>query len=257
ILVKVEISDLKFSYNSVPVLENLNFRIEAGEILAIVGPNASGKTTLLKCMNRTLKPNRGTVLIDDVRLDNLDKKDIAKKMGHVPQNEGKSFPTTVFDTVLMGRKPHGSWKPGERDLEAASEIICRLDLQDIAMRDVGEISGGQRQKVRIARALAQDPEVLLLDEPTSSLDLKHQLEVLNIVREQMEDGISTAMALHDLNLALKYSDKILMLKEGQIFAAGGKEVVTSRNIESVYGVSVAIEERAGQPLVIPEEPLTN
>ncbi|MBS3825960.1 ABC transporter ATP-binding protein, partial [Candidatus Bipolaricaulota bacterium] len=143
------------------------------------------------------------------------------------------------------------------DLEATSEIICKLDLQDIAMRDVGEISGGQRQKVRIARALAQDPEVLLLDEPTSSLDLRHQLEVLNIVREQMEDGISTAMALHDLNLALKYSDKILMLKEGQIFAAGGKEVVTSRNIESVYGVSVAIEERAGQPLVIPEEPLTN
>ncbi|MEF8850703.1 MAG: ABC transporter ATP-binding protein, partial [Candidatus Bipolaricaulota bacterium] len=240
---KVEISDLKFSYNSVPVLENLNFRIDSGEILAIVGPNASGKTTLLKCMNRTLKPNRGTVLIDDVRLDNLDKKDIAKKMGHVPQSDSKSFPSTVFDTVLMGRKPHGSWKPGEGDLEATSEIISKLDLQDIAMRDIGEISGGQRQKVRVARALAQEPGVLLLDEPTSSLDLRHQLEVLNIVKEQVEDGISAAMALHDLNLALKYSDKILMLKEGQIFAAGGKEVVTSGNIESVYGVSVAIEER--------------
>ncbi|MEF8917611.1 MAG: ABC transporter ATP-binding protein, partial [Candidatus Bipolaricaulota bacterium] len=126
---KVEISDLKFSYNSVPVLENLNFRIDSGEILAIVGPNASGKTTLLKCMNRTLKPNRGTVLIDDERLDNLDKKDIAKKMGHVPQSDSKSFPSTVFDTVLMGRKPHGSWKPGEGDLEATSEIISKLDLQ--------------------------------------------------------------------------------------------------------------------------------
>ena len=253
---KVEISDLKFSYNSVPVLKNLNFGIDNGEVLAIVGPNASGKTTLLKCMNRILKPNRGTVLIDNVKLEDLDNKDIAKRMGHVPQSDNKSFPTTVFDTVLMGRKPHGSWKPGEGDLEATSEIICKLDLQDIAMRDIGEISGGQRQKVLIARALAQDPDVLLLDEPTSSLDLKHQLEVLNIVREQVGDGISTAMALHDLNLAIKYCDKIVMLKDGKIFAAGGKEVITSKNIERVYDVNVSIEERSGQMLVIPEEPIT-
>lgn len=256
-MVKVEITDLEFSYDSVPVLEDVRLRLGKGETLAIIGPNASGKTTLLKCINRILKPRKGSILIDGVALDNLGKRDIAKKMGHVPQAGEGSFPTTVFDTVLMGRKPHGGWKPREDDLKAASQVVHKLDLEDIAMRDIGEISGGQRQKVLIARALAQGPEVLLLDEPTSSLDLRHQLEVLDIVEEVTEDGVSTAMAIHDLNLALRYSDKILMLKEGKIFAAGGKEVLTPENIEAVYGVRASVEERFGRPLVIPEAPVAN
>ena len=254
---KIEIADLEFSYDSIPVLKNLNFRIDDGETVAIIGPNASGKTTLLKCINGILKPNKGSIVIDGDKLNKMKRNDIAKKMGHVPQAGGGKFPTTVFDTVLMGRRPSGGWKPGEKDLRKASEVIGKLDLRDIAMRDIGEISGGQHQKVLIARALAQDPEILLLDEPTSSLDLRHQLEVLNIIKEQMRNGISTVMAIHDLNLAVRFSDKILMLNEGKIFAAGGKEILTPDSIESVYGVKASVEERSGDLFIIPEEPVTN
>lgn len=252
---KIEIENLEFSYDSTPVLEAVNLQVEEGETLAIIGPNASGKTTLLKCMNGILEPESGSILIEGEELENLRKEDIAKKIGHVPQAGNESFPTTVFDTVLMGRKPHGGWKPSDEDLEVASKVLEKLDLEDIAMRDIGEISGGQRQKVLIARALAQNPEVLLLDEPTNSLDLRHQLEVLDIVREQTGKGISILMAMHDLNLAARYSDEIAMLKEGKIFAAGGKEVLTSENIESVYGVKVSVENNNGSPRIVPEKPI--
>ncbi len=252
---KIEIENLEFSYDSTPVLEDVNLQVKEGETLAIIGPNASGKTTLLKCMNGILEPENGSILIEGKELENLGKEDIAKKIGHVPQAGNESFPTTVFDTVLMGRKPHGGWKPRDEDLEAASKVLEKLDLEDIAMRDIGEISGGQRQKVLIARALAQNPEVLLLDEPTSSLDLRHQLEVLDIIREQTGKGISIVMAMHDLNLAARYSDKIAMLDEGKIFAAGGKGVLTSENIESVYGVEVSIENKDGCPRIVPEKPI--
>ncbi len=254
-MVKIEIENLEFSYDSTPVLEAVNLQIEEGETLAIIGPNASGKTTLLKCINGILEPEKGRILIEGEELENLDKEDIAKKIGHVPQAGTESFPTTVFDTVLMGRKPHGGWKPGDEDLEVASKVLEKLDLEDIAMRDIGEISGGQRQKVLIARAIAQNPEVLLLDEPTSSLDLRHQLEVLDIVREQTGKGISIVMAMHDLNLAARYSDKIAMLKEGKIFAVGKDEVLTPENIESVYGVRVTVEKNAGWPRILPHEPV--
>lgn len=252
---KIEIEGLEFSYNSTPVLEDVNLKLEKGETLSIIGPNASGKTTLLKCINKILKPQGGTILIDGEGLSELGKEDIARKIGHVPQAGEESFPVTVFDTVLMGRKPHGGWKPGEKDLEIASEVIEKMNLKDIAMRNIGEISGGQRQKVLIARALAQDPEILLLDEPTSSLDLRHQLEVLDLVKKETKEGISAVMAMHDLNLAARYSNKILMLNNGKIFAAGGREVLSPENIESVYGVKVCVTEDSGQPMIIPEKPV--
>jgi len=253
--VKLDITGLQFSYNSFPVLKGMDLKLKKGEMLTIIGPNASGKTTLLKCINNILKPQKGTIMIDDETLNDLSMKNIAKKIGHVPQSGTDRFPTTVFDTVLMGRKPHGGWKPSEKDLETVSETISRLGLENIAMRDIGEISGGQKQKVLIARALAQDPDILLLDEPTSSLDLKHQLEVLDTVRKQTEEGISLVMTMHDLNLANRYSDKISMLKEGKIFAAGGREVLNHKNIEAVFGVEVDIIDVEERPIIVPERPL--
>ncbi len=252
---KLDITGLQFSYNSFPVLKGMDLKLKKGEMLTIIGPNASGKTTLLKCINNILKPQKGTIMIDDETLNDLSMKNIAKKIGHVPQSGTDRFPTTVFDTVLMGRKPHGGWKPSEKDLETVSETISRLGLENIAMRDIGEISGGQKQKVLIARALAQDPDILLLDEPTSSLDLKHQLEVLDTVRKQTEEGISLVMTMHDLNLANRYSDKISMLKEGKIFAAGGREVLNHKNIEAVFGVEVDIIDGEERPIIVPERPL--
>ncbi len=253
---KLKINGLQFSYNSTPVLENVSLGVKKGEMLTIIGPNASGKTTLLKCINNILKPQNGTILIDEKSLNGLSLREIARKIGHVPQSGAESFPTTVFDTVLMGRKPHGGWKPSEKDLETVSNTISRLDLENIALRNISEISGGQKQKVLIARALAQNPDILLLDEPTSSLDLKHQLEVLDVVNKQTENGISVVMTMHDLNLAARYSNKILMLKDGKIFAAGNVDVLNPKNIESVFGVKVDIVEKSDGLMIVPEDPVS-
>ncbi|MFW6110878.1 MAG: ABC transporter ATP-binding protein [Thermoproteota archaeon] len=252
---KIEIRELEFSYHSTPVLKNVNLEVKGGDRVAIIGPNASGKTTLLKCINGILKPQKGSILIDGVKMEKLGREESAKRIGYVPQMGKDNSPSPVFDIVLMGRRPHGGWKPSKRDLEIVSEIIGKLGLEEISMRDVKEISGGQKQKVLIARALAQNPEVLLLDEPTSSLDLRHQLEVLNLITDQAKKGISVVMAMHDLNLAARYSNKIIMLDEGEIFATGGKEVLTPENVESVYGVKVAIAENLGRTVIIPDEPL--
>jgi len=254
--VRLDVKGIGFSYNSIPVLDDLSLEVESGEILTVIGPNGSGKSTLLRCIDRILKPQTGSILIDGRETSRLDGTELAKKIGYVPQRENRSFPATVFDTVLIGRRPHIKWRAGPRDLQVVGDVIDTLGLNELAMRDISEISGGQRQKVVVARALAQEPEVLLLDEPTSSLDLRHQLEVLDAVKDQVEQrGISAVIAIHDLNLASRYSHKIIMLNEGRIFAAGGAEILTPENIESVYGVKVSILYNQGRLTVVPEAPV--
>ncbi|MFP3945326.1 MAG: ABC transporter ATP-binding protein [Archaeoglobaceae archaeon] len=254
---KIKVSGVEFSFNGSRILKDMNLMVESGEVLGIVGPNGSGKTTLLRCINRILRPKKGTILIDGQELNSLGQEDIARRVGYVPQTETRTFPATVFDTVLMGRKPHMNWKPGERDLRIVSEVIKKLGLESLAMRDITELSGGQRQKVIMARALAQEPQVLLLDEPTSSLDLKHQMEVMNIAKSQTEYGVSVVMAIHDLNLAARYSDKIIMVKDGYIHYAGGTEILTPRNIESVYEVKVKVKKDSDRIWIMADEPLNS
>ncbi len=252
---RVKVRGVEFSFNGAQVLKGIDLTVEKGEVLGIVGPNGSGKTTLLRCINRILKPKTGTILLDGYDLSGIGQEGIAKRVGYVPQTENKAFPATVFDTVLMGRKPHINWRPGDRDLNIVSEIIRKLGLESLAMRDVNELSGGQKQKVVMARALAQEPQVLLLDEPTSSLDLKHQMEVMNIAKSQTSEGVSVVMAIHDLSLAARYSDKMIMLKDGYIHHAGGKEILTPDNIESVYEVKVTVKNESGRIWIMPEEPV--
>ncbi len=252
----LEAKGIDFSYNGGPkVLENIGLELEAGEILALVGPNGSGKSTLLKCLADFHVPDDGFVKIDEKNITDHSLNEKARKIGYVPQIENVSFPSTVFETVLMGRKPYISWKPSKKDKKIVSSLIEKMGLSDFAMRDINELSGGQRQKVFIARALAQKPEILLLDEPTSNLDLKHQLEVLNIVKEQTNRGISAIIAIHDLNMAIRYSDRIVMLKEGEVYDSGGMEVVNQKNIEEVYEVKVHIGDHAGWLTVTPDEPI--
>ncbi|WP_407357183.1 ABC transporter ATP-binding protein [Methanolobus sp. WCC5] len=250
---KINIEGLEFSYNGKPTLKNMNLKVNRGEFLSIIGPNGSGKTTFLKCMNRILSPKEGSIFIDKYDLNRLQREDIAKHIGYIPQAERGAFPTTVFDTVLMGRKPHMKWIPRSNDLKIVSEVIETLGLNDFSMKNINELSGGQRQKVIIARALAQQPRVLLLDEPTSSLDLKHQLEVLDITREQADNDVTVIMSVHDLNLAARYSDKIIMMKDGEIFLGGGTEILTPENIEPVYGVSVDVRRESDQIWILPRK----
>jgi len=178
---------------------------------------------------------------------------VARKIGYVPQSSSTPLATTVFDTVLMGRRPHIGWKVGEVDLEKVAEVLERLNLDDLAMRDFSQLSGGQKQKVLIARALAQEPAVLLLDEPTSNLDMLHQLEVMETVSTLVkEKKISAVMAIHDLNLASRFSDKLVMLKNGKIYAAGGPEALLNEyNIGNVYGIEAMILNALGRPYIVP------
>lgn len=254
---KLEIDGIHFNYQSQAVLEDVNFKLAQGEVLTLIGPNGSGKSTLLKCINRILRPQVGSILIEDRITEDYHQQEMAQAVGYVPQKEAKNFPTTVFETIMMGRKPYINFKAAEEDLEIVAQIIADLGLKDLAQRNIDQLSGGQQQKVLVGRALAQQPEVLLLDEPTSNLDLKHQLEILNLVQEQLENNISSIVALHDLSLAARYSDKIIILKDGKIFAAGGLEVLTPQNLEAVYKVKVSVEEIKGRKVIIPEAPITN
>nr|MCR5853009.1 ABC transporter ATP-binding protein [Methanophagales archaeon] len=187
----------------------------------------------------------------------MSRREIAKKMGYVPQSTHQVFPNTVFDVILMGRRPHFAWKCNEKDIEKVLETLKMLGIENLAMRDITELSGGQQQKVFIARALAQEPEILLLDEPTSNLDIKHQLEVMNIIKSiTNERGITAIMAIHDLNLASRYADRVIMMHKGRIFAVGSpEEVLTPENIREVYGVEAEVLcGKDGKPLILPIRP---
>ena len=256
-MVIIEVKNLNFAYNSTPILKDISFKVEKGEFVGIVGPNGSGKSTLLKNIDGILKPQEGSIYIEENNLKEIPRREIAKKIGYVAQMEERLFPTTVFDTVLMGRKPHITWGESKEDRRIVAETLEELELGEIALRDINHLSGGQRQKVFIARALAQKPIILLLDEPTANLDLKHQIEVLDILHEQTRLGVSVIIAIHDLNLALKYCNKIIVLYNGEIYDKGTNEVLTKECIEEVYGIKVSLIKQEEKIFVIPEESIKN
>jgi iron complex transport system ATP-binding protein len=245
------VDKVEFTYRSRPVLRDIRFEVNRGELFSILGNNGAGKSTLLKCLNKILKPQTGTILIEKEDLSMLNRREVARRLGYVAQRyESGRF--TVFDAVLLGRKPHIKWSATPRDLKIVQDVLQVLGMEELSLRYLDELSGGELQKVVIARALAQEPRVLLLDEPTSNLDLKNQFEVLKIVKKAAkEQNIAVVVVMHDLNLAMRFADKFLLLKNGTIFACGGTEIMTPENIASVYGVQVAVERLAGIPVVVP------
>lgn len=250
---KLTINDLDFSYSSTPILKNVKMELNPGEVVSILGPNGAGKSTLIKCIDRILNPRSGEIRLGDRDVESMSNMEIARHMGYVPQSAGRMFPTTVLDTVLMGRRPHVTWRFNDKDIDKALNALELMGIEDFALRDYGELSGGQQQRVIIARAIAQETDILLLDEPTSNLDIKHQIESMEIVKKMVKDtGISAIMAIHDLNLGARYSDRIIMMSEGNIVAMGSPFLVlTAENIASVYGVEAAVKEEEGIPYVVP------
>jgi iron complex transport system ATP-binding protein len=251
---KLTINKLSFNYAATPILKDIELEVRLGEVLSIVGPNGSGKSTLLKCINRILKTKQNTILIDDQDTRKLTLKQLSMLMGYVPQSSTSTFPFTVFDVVLMGRKPYIHWNISERDNEIVAEMLDFLGISHLAMRHFTELSGGEQQKVIVARALAQQPQFLLLDEPTSSLDIKHQLEILCMLKSLAQSKErSVIVSMHDLNLASRFSDRMLMLKQGCIYAVGTPEdVLTEKNIEAVYGIKATVTTSViGKPQVTP------
>lgn len=249
----LSINGLFFSYKNTNILEDIEIDLHQGEILSIVGPNGTGKTTLLKCIAGIEKPERGTILIDGKDASGMKRMAHARCIGYVPQSSPSKFPITVFDAVLMGRRPYIVWKPSKKDLEMVADILNSMNLEDIALRDFDQLSGGQKQKVLLARAVAQDTDYLLLDEPTSNLDLKHQMEVLEMISSMVKkNGVAAILAMHDLNLASRFCDKMVMLDRGKIFCSGEpRQVLTVENIRSVYGVEATISMSNGDTYILP------
>jgi iron complex transport system ATP-binding protein len=248
----LEVAGLTFRYNSHPVLDGIDFSVAPGEILAVLGPNGVGKTTLLKCINAIHRPSAGAVYVDGKAVLKLQPVKVARKVGYVAQRNEPSR-VTAFDAVLMGRRPHVRWRVCRDDLETVNAALRQVGLIDLSMRYVDRMSGGELQKVAIARALVQEPRLMLLDEPTSSLDLKNQVEILGLIRRVVrEHGIAAVMTMHDLNTAFRYSDKCLFLRDGKIFFAGLPQEVDADIIEAVYGLPVDIYRQAGRLLVAPK-----
>ncbi len=241
-----------------PVLKNVSLTIAAGEVLGILGPNGSGKSTLLKILMRILVPQQGTIEWFGQPHDAFSQADIARRVAYVPQETQQAFPFTISEMVLMGRYPHHNrtwglgWE-GSQDRAVAMQAMRDLDVAHLGTRLITNVSGGERQRAVIARALAQEPEVLLLDEPTAFLDLHHQLDIARVIRRfNRERGLTVVLVSHDLNLASQYCDRLLLLREGEIVSMGTpEEVIARESLEPVYGCSVLVDRhpQSGRPRV--------
>lgn len=247
----VDVRDLSFGYGDKAVLDRISFTARRGKVCAVLGTNGTGKTTLLKCINRILTPQGGGVWLEEQAVADLKPRQLAQKIGYVDQLR-TGYQARVFDAVLLGRKPHMQWDVSQRDIHIAQQALADLGLEDFAPRHLDQLSGGELQKVVIARALAQEPQLLLMDEPTSCLDLRNQLDVLRIIRKiTQERQMSTVVTLHDLNLALRFADTFILLKDQAVYALGGREVLSPENIQAVYSVPVMVVEHQGRLCVIP------
>ncbi len=245
---------VQFSYNrEEQILKDVGVEIRRGEVLGVLGPNGSGKTTLMKCINRILEPRQGRILLMGDEMMSMNRRDIARRVGFVPQSSGgeESSPM-VYDVVMMGRRPHATWQFSENDEKIVWEIMERMDVAHLASHHFNELSSGQLQRVLIARALAQDAQILLLDEPTSNLDVKYQIDVMELISGIVSEKKMGACAIvHDLDLAMKYCNRVVLMREGSVVASGTTdEVMTSENIREVFGIDVVVEYSHGRNRVI-------
>lgn len=236
-------------YDGHLALDSLSFSAGGGEIVALVGPNGSGKSTLIKILASVHDRTSGSILIDDADIDTVDPAELAKIVGYVPQHFTYTLYSTVFETVLLGRRQHIKWSVSDEELSRVQDALDALEMGDMAGSYLDQISGGERQKVFIARALAQDPRIFLFDEPTSALDIRYQIEVMETMRRiTWERGAGLIIAMHDLNLAYRYADKVLLLSGGRMAGYGKPDsVLTPERIREVYGVeAVTLENEYGK-----------
>jgi iron complex transport system ATP-binding protein len=240
----ISANSLSLSYNGHPVVQDFNLSISPRTIVGLVGPNGSGKTTILRALAGLIEPRAGTALLQGKPASHLDKRLRARQIGWVPQQESAAWPLTVSEVVRLGRAPHRGWLMPftADDMKIVEHALTRADLLELKHRPVNKLSGGEFQRVLIARVLAQEPEALLLDEPTASLDIHHQIQLLDLVSSLVhEKGLSVVMAIHDLNLAVRYCDKLVLLNGGRQVSAGTpEEVLTPENLHDVFGVDARL-----------------
>jgi iron complex transport system ATP-binding protein len=242
----IDIKHLSHSYDSLVVLDNLSFSIPKNDFFIIIGPNGSGKTTLLKIISGLIKLQQGNVTILDQDLPSYARRVLAKKIAYVPQMISMDFPFRVMDLVLMGRSPHlGPLGLGqEKDVEIAKKAMAFTGVEHLENRKLEQLSGGEQQRVFIARAICQSPQVILMDEPTASLDLAHQVRIMDMMETlKNESSITVVMVSHDVNLAAMYGENLLLLKDGGIVGMGRpEEVITYQTLEKAYGCTILVDE---------------
>ena len=250
----MQVKNLNFRYKGSPeVLKDVSFDVEPGKFLAILGNNGVGKSTLLKCFNHILKPDAGEVILDGENLLKQSAREVAKRVAFVSQSVPDTQ-MTVHDVVMLGRRPYMKWGFTEHDHTIVHDAMHRLDVEDMRGRFLNQLSGGEKQKVMLSRALAQQPKVLLLDEPTSALDIQNQYGVLKMVRDIChKDNMIAVVVIHDLNLALRFCDRFLLLKDGQVYRHGDRSILDSTALKEVYGVDAKVVEIEGRHMVLVEE----
>ncbi|MFI0981137.1 ABC transporter ATP-binding protein [Streptomyces sp. NPDC021093] len=259
---RLRAASLTLGYEDRTVVRELDLAVPDGRVTVIVGPNACGKSTTLRALGRLLKPQGGAVLLDGAELARIPTKKIAQSIGLLPQTPVAPEAITVADLVSRGRQPHQAWwkQWSGEDERAVTDAMERTDVAALADRSVDELSGGQRQRVWIAMALAQETDLLLLDEPTTYLDISHQVEVLDLVRQlNRERGRTVVVVLHDLNQAARYADHLVAMKAGEIVAEGAPaDVVTEDLVREVFGLEAVVvpDPVTGSPLVVPGAPWT-
>ena len=250
----IEAKGICFHYKNCPVvLQNVDFQAEDGHFLAILGNNGAGKSTLLKCMNGILKPDAGSLLLDGEDLLTMPHRQVAQRVAFVAQTVA-STQMTVHDMVMLGRRPYMGWSFSREDHDIVHAAMARLGLMDMRGRFLNQLSGGERQKVMLARALAQQPRLLLLDEPTSALDIRNQYQVLKIVGELCRtEGLTAVVVIHDLTLALRFCDRFLLMRDGPVYRCGGLEVLDKTALREVYGVDAEPVVVNGRHIVLVNE----
>lgn len=253
----VNIKNLSFKYDKIDILKHISLDVLQGSFISILGPNGSGKTTLLKNISNTLKPHDGSILIENQDIKNIKHKELAQKLAVVHQSAEVHFDFSVYNVVMMGRFPYLKrfQVEGKRDEEIVKEAMLSTSIWELKDKSINEISGGERQRVLIARALTQQPKILLLDEPISHLDIKYQIEILDLCKRLNKDqNITVITTLHDINMASRYSDYIVLLKDGNIKEVDIPEkTLTEQNIEEVYGIKVDLIKRNDdeRPIILP------
>ena len=247
----LDVKNLSFEYNGCRVLDDIGFSVPKASITAVLGPNGVGKTTLLKCLNNILSPKTGQVTLDGQDIGCLAMSQIARLIAYVPQIN-RAGQMTVFDAVLMGRTPHIRIKASADDINKTQSVMAHLNLCSMGLKSLDRLSGGELQKVAIARVLVQEADLMLMDEPTASLDMKNQADILRMVRDVARShDMAVVMTMHDLNSALRYADAYICLKDGKIEGTGKIDKITPDLVSRVYGVAVEIVRHRGFPMVVP------
>lgn len=249
---QLQVQDVSFSYPGFRALKHISFEAGKGDMVAIIGQNGSGKSTLLKCITRILKIDAGLIRIGNMPLNAIPAAKLSRLLAYIPQTEEAVNGISVFDAVLLGRKPYIQNRPLPGDMDCVARLLGRLDLEQVAMRGLNTLSGGQQQRVFIARALAQQPSILLLDEPIANLDINHQMKVMRLLQKLASEGMTVIITIHDINMAARFCNKALMLKQGEVFASGLQSVYTPENIGNLYDMKVDVLHHKNCICVVPQ-----